>query len=107
MVIIGVAMLEEIKMRREQGATYEAYREKTPFLLPLPRFVTNVIAAPMRLVLQKDWPENGKEVAIVVVLYTLIIFLLSYLYGLIEHFVVPVGRLDLFPYAHEILADRL
>jgi protein-S-isoprenylcysteine O-methyltransferase Ste14 len=107
MVIIGVAMLEEIKMRREQGATYEAYREKTPFLLPLPRFVTNVIAAPMRLVLQKDWPENGKEVAIVVVLYTLIIFLLSYLYGLIEHFVVPFGRLDLFPYAHEILADRL
>jgi protein-S-isoprenylcysteine O-methyltransferase Ste14 len=107
MVIIGVAMLEEIRMRREQGVTYDAYRERTPFLLPVPRFINGIVAAPMRAVLRKEWPEDGKDVAVVVILYTLILFLMSYLYGMVDHLVVPFGRLDLFPYAHEILADRL
>ena len=107
MVIIGVAMLEEIRMRRDQGADYDAYSERTPFLLPLPRFVTRIIAAPMRLVLRKDWPESGKDVAIVVVLYTVILLLLSYVYEMFDHLLVPFGRLDLFPYTYEILADRL
>ena len=107
MVIIGVAMLEEIKMRREQGAAYDFYRERTPFLLPLPGLVTRIVAAPMRLMLRKEWPESGKEVALVIVLYTVILFGLSFIYEMFDHLVVPFGRLDLFPYAYEILADRL
>ena len=107
MVILGVAMLEEIKMRREQGAAYDAYRERTPFLLPLPKVVTKIVAAPMRFVLRKERPESGKEVAIVIVLYTVILLLLSYVYEMFDHLLVPFGRLDLFPYAYEILADRL
>jgi protein-S-isoprenylcysteine O-methyltransferase Ste14 len=107
MVIIGVAMLEEIRMGQEQGEAYEAYRERTPFLLPLPRVVSRTIAAPMRWVLLKEWPESGKEVAIVIVMYTVMLFLLSYIYDMFDHLVVPFGRLDLFPYAYEILADRL
>jgi len=107
MVIVGVAMLEEIRMRRDQGAAYEAYRDKTPFLVPLPRVVGAVIAAPMRLILRKEWPERGRDVAVVVVLYTAMVFLVSWLYGTIEHRLVPYGRLDLFPFAEEILKDRL
>ncbi len=106
MVIIGVAMLEEIRMRREQGTEYGVYRERTPFLLPLPGFVSKIIATPMRLVLRKDWPESGRDVAIVIVLYTVILFLVSYVYEMFDHLLVPFGRLDLFPYAHEILAGH-
>jgi protein-S-isoprenylcysteine O-methyltransferase Ste14 len=107
MVIVGVAMLEEIRMRREQGAAYDAYRERTPFLLPLPRIANKIIAAPMRWVLREEWPESGKQVAVVILLYTLILFGLSYVYEMFDHLIVPFGRLDLFPYAYEILADRL
>ena len=45
--------------------------------------------------------------AIVIVLYTTILFLMSAVYETFDHLVVPFGRLDLFPYAYEILADRL
>ncbi len=40
-------------------------------------------------------------------LYTMILFGLSYVYEMFDHPVVPFWRLDLFPYAYEILADRL
>jgi len=106
MVIVGVALLEEIRMRRDEGAAYEEYREKTPFLLPLPRVVCSVIAAPMRWVLRKDWPESGKDVAVVVIVYTVVFFLLSYVYGMFDHLLVPYGRLDLYPFADEILSGR-
>ena len=44
---------------------------------------------------------------IVIVLYTVILFGLSYVHEMFDQFIVPFGRLDLFPYAYEILADRL
>jgi hypothetical protein len=44
---------------------------------------------------------------IVIGLYTMILFGLSYVYEMFDHLVVPFWRLDLFPYAYEILADRL
>ena len=46
-------------------------------------------------------------IVVAIGLYTMILFGLSYVYEMFDHLVVPFGRLDLFPYAHEILADRL
>jgi protein-S-isoprenylcysteine O-methyltransferase Ste14 len=77
LVIVGVALVEEIRMRRERGEEYETWARRTPFLLPLPRWVARAIGAPMRLVLRKEWPETGKEVAAVVVLYAALLILLS------------------------------
>jgi protein-S-isoprenylcysteine O-methyltransferase Ste14/putative flippase GtrA len=76
-VVIGVAMTEEIKMRREQTQEYEAYSQRTPFMLPVPRFVSNVAAFPMRLILKKERPETGKEVGVVLAVYTGLLILLS------------------------------
>jgi protein-S-isoprenylcysteine O-methyltransferase Ste14 len=76
-VIIGVALIEEIKMRRDQGQEYEVYRQRTPFMLPLPRFVSNVTVAPLQFVLKKERPETGKEVAIVLAVYAGLLILLS------------------------------
>lgn len=77
LVIIGVAMLEEVRMRRERGVEYDDYARRAPFLLPLPRFVSDAIAKPMRWVLGKPWPESGREVAIVVGVYGAIAIALS------------------------------
>jgi protein-S-isoprenylcysteine O-methyltransferase Ste14 len=76
-VIIGVALIEEIKMRRDQGQEYEVYRQRTPFMLPLPRFISNLTAGPLRFVLKKEQPETGKEVATVLAVYAGLLILLS------------------------------
>jgi protein-S-isoprenylcysteine O-methyltransferase Ste14 len=70
MVIIGVAMVEELNMRKRHGEVYEEYRESAPFLFPLPRFVERLFTAPVRLLFKKDQPGRKREVAVVVAVYT-------------------------------------
>jgi HEAT repeat protein len=82
MVIIGVAMLEEVNMRRRHGEEYETYRRSAPFLFPVPRFVEKAFALPFRILFKKARPERGREVAIVLTLYTaLLIGASSLFYG--------------------------
>ena len=82
MVIIGVAMLEEVNMRGRHGEEYEAYRRSAPFLFPVPRFVERVFALPFRILFKKERPERRREVAIVLTLYTaLLIGASSLFYG--------------------------
>jgi protein-S-isoprenylcysteine O-methyltransferase Ste14 len=76
-VIIGVALLEELRMRRDIGARYDAYCRRTPFLLPLPKPVAAAASAPMRWILHGSVPESGAQVAVVVALYLGIVVLLS------------------------------
>jgi len=77
MVIIGVAMLEEINMRRRHGETYERYRRDAPFLFPVPRVLERAFAAPFRLLFKKDRPDRKREVAVVVSLYTALLMATS------------------------------
>jgi protein-S-isoprenylcysteine O-methyltransferase Ste14 len=73
MVIIGVALMEELRMRRHHGEAYETYRRSAPFLFPVPRFVERVCAAPFRLLFKKDRPDRRREVAAVVGLWTVLL----------------------------------
>ncbi|MFX0054897.1 MAG: methyltransferase family protein [Promethearchaeota archaeon] len=77
MLIIGVALYEESKMVQKNDEQYLEYRAKTPFLIPLPESISNLITAPIKLVLKKDWPENGREIVVTVILYSVILMLLS------------------------------
>ena len=96
LAIVGVALVEEIKMRRERGEEYDLYSQRTPFMLPLPRLVSRVIAAPMRLVLRKKRPESGMEVAVTLALYAAILILLSVPF-VVFHFPYRTGWWG-FPY---------
>jgi protein-S-isoprenylcysteine O-methyltransferase Ste14 len=69
LVIVGVALTEELRMARTYGTTYTVFRDRTPFLLPLPSRLRGVVAAPMRIVLRRPWPETGAQVALVVAVY--------------------------------------
>jgi protein-S-isoprenylcysteine O-methyltransferase Ste14 len=73
LVIIGVAMLEEVKMVRGHGASYEGYRARTPFLVPVPTWFARLVSAPMRWILRHEWPENGRQIAMVIGLYAAIL----------------------------------
>jgi protein-S-isoprenylcysteine O-methyltransferase Ste14 len=84
LIIVCVALAEEIKMGRERGAEYEAYRANTPFLFPIPRFVSLAITAPVRLLLRKDRPENGRELLVIAAIYLVILVILSLPFILLE-----------------------
>jgi len=81
MIIIGVAMLEELKMRRVYGETYESYRQRAPFLFPLPHFLAAPFTLPLRLMFKKDHPERKREIVAVIAFYTLLCLGISVFYG--------------------------
>jgi protein-S-isoprenylcysteine O-methyltransferase Ste14 len=76
-IIVCVALGEEIRMSRERGQEYEAYRASAPFMLPLPNSISKVITAPLRALLKKDRPGNRKELVLTFVVYAAILVLLS------------------------------
>ena len=77
LIIVCVALAEEIKMKRTLGEKYDSYRQSTPFMFPIPKHVSALIKAPLKLVIKKDRPENRKELLVTFVVYLAIIILLS------------------------------
>lgn len=80
-IIIGIAMLEEIKMKRAFGDVYDAYRRKAPFLIPLPRFIARASGWPLRLMFKKPYPERKKEIAAVLAFYAVLVLGISAAHG--------------------------
>ncbi len=80
MVIIGVALMEELKMRREHGEAYEAYRRSAPFLFPLPGAVEGLFALPFRIFYGRSRPERPRQIVVVLALYTGLLMALSALF---------------------------
>ena len=76
-IVIGVAMMEEIEMVKRYGEKYEEYRRKTPFLIPLPKPLAKAVTMPMRL-LRRYPPKSLKSVTLTILLYTLIIIAVSW-----------------------------
>ncbi|MCA9733416.1 MAG: HEAT repeat domain-containing protein [Deferribacteres bacterium] len=77
LVIIGLCLLEEIKMQDRAGKDYQAYRDRTPFLLPLPKIVEKIFTAPLQLILRRRRPETPKQVGIAILIYACIFMGLS------------------------------
>jgi len=77
LVIACVALGEEIRMSKERGEEYAEYRSSAPFMLPLPKVVSTVTSAPMRFLLKKDRPENGRDLVITFLVYAAILMVLS------------------------------
>jgi hypothetical protein len=77
LVIIGVAMIEEVRMAKDHGEAYTSFCDRTPFLMPLPSWLAQVISAPMRLTLRRPWPETGGQVAAVIGVYAAILIAAS------------------------------
>lgn len=77
LVVVGVAMIEEIRMTAIHGEAYTSFRERTPFLMPLPSWLGHLIASPMRLVLRRPWPETGAQVALAIAVYAVLFVAMS------------------------------
>jgi HEAT repeat protein len=77
MVIIGVAMMEELNMRNRHGEAYESYRRSAPFLIPLPKVVERALGAPFRIMFGKEQPTRRREVVAVVGFYCALLMAIS------------------------------
>ncbi|MBN2206548.1 MAG: HEAT repeat domain-containing protein [Candidatus Aminicenantes bacterium] len=105
MIIVGVAMLEELKMGRACGRVYDAYRLKTPFLIPMPRVLVRASGLPVRLLFKKPYPDRKREIAAVLALYTVLILGMSAVHGVWAS--RPIARADGSPARIEELARTL
>jgi len=56
---------------------YLKYKESAPFMFPIPKTLTSIFTAPIRLFLKKTQPENGKEIVFTFLIYFLVFVLLS------------------------------
>jgi len=77
LTIVGTALQEEQTMIKRHGDKYKKYMEKTPFMLPLPKKLSTIIAAPAKMVTKENWPENRKQTFAVLLTYFCILVLLS------------------------------
>jgi HEAT repeat protein/protein-S-isoprenylcysteine O-methyltransferase Ste14 len=80
MVIVAVALIEELNMRKAHGEAYEEYRRSAPFLFPVPRFIESVFSFPYTVLFGKERPERRREVVAVVGLFTLLLMGISALF---------------------------
>ncbi len=79
-IILGLALSEEIEMVKSQGEIYNNYRNKTPFMLPLPKTISKLIILPMKLIFKKSYPENNTEIFLFLAIYFIILIIISILY---------------------------
>ena len=77
LAIVGTALHEEQVMVKKHGDKYKKYRERTPFMLPLPKKLSAIITAPARMAIKKNLPENEKQIFAVVFIYFCILVLIS------------------------------
>lgn len=79
-IIIALALHEEKSMIKCHGIEYIQYRNRTNFLIPLPKKVTKILTYPTKKLFKKSLPEKNREIFITLAVYylTLIIFSLIY-----------------------------
>lgn len=82
LIVVSVAFLEDIEMSKKYPEKYKIYRERTSFLIPLPKSLKSIVSFPIRFILRKNFPETKKEVLLVVTLYGVILIGLSLLFSL-------------------------
>ncbi len=77
MTIVGICLMEEIKMMKITGGSYQKYRESSPFLFPLPSWLNRILTWPARLLTNGEYPSRVRQVLWIVLIYTFILMALS------------------------------
>jgi protein-S-isoprenylcysteine O-methyltransferase Ste14 len=77
LIIICVALVEELDMRKKDPEGYLAYRASAPFMFPLHKRIVSIITFPFRTLFKRDLPESRKQVLATFGIYLGILVLLS------------------------------
>ena len=73
LILVGVALAEEINLRSDDGLNYVEYADRVSFMFPLPRLVRRTVSAPFRIIWGGDYPENLRMVLKTLVLTFLVV----------------------------------
>ena len=76
-IVVCIALAEEVNMSRRDRDTYLKYKEGAPFMFPVPNSLASLATATVRLLFGKNQPESMKEIIGTFAMYTLIFILLS------------------------------
>jgi len=76
-LVIEIALTEELEMKKKYGEKYEEYCRKTPFMIPLPGILTRAIKTPLKLI--GGYLRSVREIAFAITLYTTIFIAVSYI----------------------------
>lgn len=82
LIIVCLALKEEMTMLESHGGKYSQYREIVLFFFPLPSFVSKAVKIPARLLIGKAYPENKRGVLYLFVIYGLILVGVSSIFPL-------------------------
>ena len=77
LILIGMAITEENRLILEGNEEFMNWRNRTPFMIPLPQGFKSFLLYPLGLILKKEWPETNKEMILVLLLYGILLVLLS------------------------------
>ncbi len=77
LILIAIALNEEIDMKNRYNENYLDYQAKVPFMVPLPKKIKSILLFPMRKMFKKDLPENRKEILFIIMFYGGILILIS------------------------------
>jgi protein-S-isoprenylcysteine O-methyltransferase Ste14 len=77
LIIVCIALAEEINMSKRDKEGYLKYKASAPFLFHIPSSISRLITLPIRVLLKKNQPETGKELIVTFVVYVVILILLS------------------------------
>jgi len=77
LILIAIALNEEIDMKNRYNENYLNYQAKVPFMVPLPKKIKSILLFPMRKMFKKDLPENRKEILFIIMFYGGILILIS------------------------------
>ncbi len=80
MIIIALALYEEKDMIKYHGIEYIQYRDRTNFLIPLPKKITKILTYPTKKLFKKNLPEKNREIFTTLALYYLILLIFSLMY---------------------------
>ena len=107
-VIICIALIEEVNMKKGAGNMYEDFAKKTTFLIPLPKKIQWFFMWPHWILFGKNQIQRKREAIVLCGFHMIILMALSYVYiGLF----VPTKGIVIFPQIHkkriEHLAEKL
>ena len=80
LLIVSISLKEELTLFQEQPEEYHAFRQKAPFLFPLPMRISDLFLFPAQKFLKKDWPESNKDIFILMSFYGVILIVSSLIY---------------------------
>ncbi|MBN1216804.1 MAG: DUF1295 domain-containing protein [Candidatus Lokiarchaeota archaeon] len=96
LIIIALSLREDINMRKKYGEQYIRYQETTPFMVRLPKRITLTLKKSLKKLIKKDYPENNKDILIIILFYAGIIMGISIIIQLFNWDEMIRDAIDLF-----------